>query len=42
MPSVLVAEESNVLINPRHPDIVKVTARKVRKWLYDPQTGRSM
>jgi RES domain-containing protein len=42
VPSVIVPEESNVLINPRHPDIVKVTARKVRKWLYDPRTVRSM
>ncbi len=42
VPSVIVTEESNVLINPRHPDIVKVTARKVRKWLYDPRTVRSI
>lgn len=42
VPSVIVPEESNVLINPRHPDIVKVTARKVHKWLYDPRTVRNM
>ena len=42
VPSVIVTEESNALINPRHPDIVKVTARKVRKWLYDPRTVRSI
>ena len=42
VPSVLVPEESNVLINPRHPDIVKVTARKVRKWLYDARIVRNM
>lgn len=42
VPSVIVTEESNVLINPRHPDIVKITARKVRKWLYDPRTVRSI
>ena len=25
----------NVLINPNHPDAAKITAKKVRKWLYD-------
>lgn len=43
VPSVVVNEEFNVLINPRHPDMLHVTARKVRKWLYDPrlvETGR--
>ena len=42
VPSVIVPEESNVLINPRHPDIAKVAARKLRKWLYDPRTVWSM
>jgi RES domain-containing protein len=42
VPSVIVPEESNVLINPRHPDIMRIAARKVRKWLYDPRTLRSM
>jgi len=37
VPSVIGPEEQNVLINPRHPDLAKVTARKVRKWLYDPR-----
>jgi RES domain-containing protein len=37
VPSVIVPEESNILINPRHADIGKVSARKVRKWLYDPR-----
>jgi RES domain-containing protein len=37
VPSVIVPEEQNVLINPRHPDLAKITARKVRKWLYDPR-----
>jgi RES domain-containing protein len=35
VPSVIVPEESNVLINPRHADASAVTARKIRKWLYD-------
>ena len=35
VPSILVPEEFNALINPAHPDAAKVTAVKVRKWLYD-------
>jgi RES domain-containing protein len=35
VPSVIVPEESNALINPAHPDAAKITATKVRKWLYD-------
>lgn len=42
VPSVIVPEESNVLINPRHPDIAAIKARKVRKWIYDPRIVRSM
>lgn len=37
VPSVIVPEEQNVLINPRHPDLAKITTRKVRKWIYDPR-----
>ncbi|MBV8659242.1 MAG: RES family NAD+ phosphorylase [Burkholderiales bacterium] len=35
VPSVIVPEEENVLINPLHVDAVRITALKVRKWLYD-------
>ena len=42
VPSVIVPEESNVLINPRHPGIAAIKARKVRKWIYDPRIVRSM
>ena len=35
VPSVIVPEESNVLFNPGHPDMARVTVRKVRRWLYD-------
>jgi RES domain-containing protein len=35
VPSVIVPEERNVLINPAHRDIVTVSAIKVRKWIYD-------
>ena len=40
VPSVVVPEESNVLINPRHPDATRVAARKLRRWLYDPRALR--
>ena len=35
VPSVIVPEESNVLVNPRHPDAGKISATKVRVWSYD-------
>jgi RES domain-containing protein len=35
VPSVIVPEEFNVLINPGHADAAKLRATKVRKWLYD-------
>jgi RES domain-containing protein len=35
VPSVIVPEENNVLLNPRHPDMARVKATKVRLWLYD-------
>jgi len=35
VPSVIVEEEDNVLINPAHPDAVKVTVTRVRQFLYD-------
>jgi RES domain-containing protein len=41
IPSVIVGEELNVLINPLHPDAQHIKARKVRKWVYDPRLMRS-
>lgn len=35
LPSVIVHEETVVLINPAHPDARKVTAKTVRKFEYD-------
>lgn len=35
VPSVIVPEEANVLINPSHPDAKDITAIKIRKWTYD-------
>ncbi|WP_436166221.1 RES family NAD+ phosphorylase [Bosea sp. LjRoot9] len=40
VPSVIVPEERNALINPLHPDAARVKARKVRRWLYAPRLGR--
>lgn len=40
VPSVIVPEEYNLLINPAHPDAAQVTASKIRKWLYDPRVAR--
>lgn len=40
VPSVIVPEEVNVLINPAHADAATITARKLRKWLYDPRLER--
>jgi formylglycine-generating enzyme required for sulfatase activity len=35
VPSVIVAEETNLLINPRHPGHGEVVAEIVRPWVYD-------
>jgi RES domain-containing protein len=35
VPSVIVVEENNILVNPRHPDAGKVGAWKVREWVFD-------
>src|SRR5215211_1972397 len=35
VPSVIVPEEPNFLINSRHPDAGRLGARKIRKWAYD-------
>lgn len=35
VPSVIVPEEGNILVNPRHPDVNGITAAIVRKWVYD-------
>ncbi|WP_459676377.1 RES family NAD+ phosphorylase [Acidisoma sp. 7E03] len=37
LPCALIAEEVNVLINPRHPDARMLRAVKRRRWLYDPR-----
>ena len=40
VPSVVVPEEPNILINPRHRDAKRLRARKVRRWTYDPRLAR--
>jgi RES domain-containing protein len=37
VPSVIVPEEGNLLINPAHPDARRITATVVRQFLYDPR-----
>ena len=35
VPSVIVPEERNILVNPAHPDSRKLNVTKVRRWQYD-------
>ena len=35
VPSVIVPDEMNFLVNPRHADANAIKARKLRKWTYD-------
>ncbi len=35
VPSVIINEEDNVLINPSHPDAAQLSASKVRRFIYD-------
>lgn len=37
VPSVIVPDEYNVLINPLHADSGAIAAVKLQKWLYDPR-----
>jgi RES domain-containing protein len=41
VPSVIVPEETNILFNPRHRDVTRLRARKVRRWTYDPRVARA-
>lgn len=40
VPGVHVPEESNVLLNPRHPDAALIAAQAVRRWHYDGRFAR--
>lgn len=35
VPSIVVPEELNLLINPTHPDAAQLSAQKIRRWTYD-------
>jgi RES domain-containing protein len=35
VPSVIINEEDNVLINPAHPDVAKLSTTRVRRFFYD-------
>lgn len=37
VPSAIIPEEFNVLINPLHPQAGLITAVKLRRWRYDPR-----
>lgn len=37
VPSSIVPEDRVILINPLHQDAAGITAKKVRKWVYDPR-----
>lgn len=37
VPSAIIPEEQNVLINPLHADASRLKAKKIRRWLYDPR-----
>ncbi|NHZ66661.1 RES family NAD+ phosphorylase [Massilia genomosp. 1] len=37
VPSVIVPDEYNVLINPRHSDAAAMTATTIRRWIDDPR-----
>ena len=37
VPSVIVPEESNFLINPKHLNYSRISAKKIRRWLYSPR-----
>lgn len=37
VPSVIVPDESNILINPLHPDVGLMIATTLKRWIYDPR-----
>lgn len=39
VPSIIVPEEANVLLNPAHRDVGKVASIKRRLWIYDVRLG---
>lgn len=41
VPSVVVNEETNVLVNPSHPDSARLTATRVRKLVFDTRFAKN-
>lgn len=37
VPSVIIPDENNILINPEHVDTARLTATTLKKWYYDPR-----
>jgi RES domain-containing protein len=35
VPSVIVPDETNILINPAHPDATAISAHVLKRWIYD-------
>ena len=42
VPSVIVPDEYNVLVNPLHPDSREIGASRIRKFLYDPRLTKTV
>jgi RES domain-containing protein len=40
VPSAIVPEERNILINPLHPDAKFIKSKRVRKWTYDGRMAK--
>lgn len=40
IPSVVIPEETNILLNPLHPDFKKIEVSKVREFSFDPRLAR--
>jgi len=40
VPSVIVPDENNVLINARHADATTLTITKISKWTHDGRLGK--
>ncbi|MES2263971.1 MAG: RES family NAD+ phosphorylase, partial [Pseudomonadota bacterium] len=37
VPSVIIPDELNILVNPAHPDTAMLVATTIKKWHYDPR-----
>ena len=42
VPSIVVPEETNILLNPQHPDATKLTVNKIRRWDFDLRLGKTV